>query len=155
IPGRSIPFRFRNGKSLKLEAQAIDIEKLFADIKAYLKSAPKSLDAMRIDIGQIGYRLVEQNQTQYLRERVAEWSLELQPRADHLTRKIDVALPLQKAGAYLVTAQLEHGNTSRIVLWIADTALVRKPLKDSSLYFVADAVDGHPIANANVEFFGY
>jgi alpha-2-macroglobulin len=154
-PGRSIPFRFRNGKLLTLEAQSIDVEKLLGDIKTYLKSGPKSLDASKIDIGQIGYRLVEQNQTQYLRERVAQWKLDLQPRPDHLDGQVDVALPLQKAGAYLVTARLDNGNTSRIVLWIADTALIRKPMKEGSLYFVADAVDGHPIANANVEFFGY
>ncbi len=47
------------------------------------------------------------------------------------------------------------GNTSKIVLWLADTAIVRKPMPDKSFYFVADAVTGAPIAKANVEFFGY
>lgn len=154
-PGRTVPFRFRNGKRLELEAHEIDIEKLLADLKAYLKSAPESLDWSKIDLGQIGYRLVEQNQTQYLRERVAQWSLDLEPRPEHLDRQIDVALPLQKAGAYLVTARLDGGNTSRIVLWIADTVLARKPMHSGALYFVADAVTGRPIAKANIEFFGY
>jgi uncharacterized protein YfaS (alpha-2-macroglobulin family) len=154
-PGRTIPFRFRNGQRLELEASAINIEKLFADMKAYLKSGPKPLDASKFDLSQIGYRLVEQNQAQYISERVAQWTLDLQPRPDHLDRQIDVALPLQKAGAYLVTARLDGGNTSRIVLWIADTALVHKPMRSGNLYFVADALTGRPITGANIEFFGY
>ncbi|HEV7999589.1 MAG TPA: MG2 domain-containing protein [Planctomycetaceae bacterium] len=154
-PGRTIPFRFRNGKRLELEAHAIKIEPLLDDVKVYLKSRPKSLDYSKINIGEIGYRLVEQNQTQYLGERVAQWKLDLEPRLEHLDRQIDVALPLQKAGAYLVTARLDGGNISRIVLWIADTALVHKPMRSGGLYFVADAVDGHPIAGANIEYFGY
>ncbi len=155
IGGRTIPFRFRNGKRLELEAHAIKIESLLGDVKAYLKSRPKSLDGSKINIAEIGYRLVEQNQTQYLGERVAQWKLDLQPRPEHLDRQIDVALPLQKAGAYLVTARVDGGNISRIVLWIADTALVHKPMRSGGLYFVADAVTGRPIANANIEFFGY
>jgi uncharacterized protein YfaS (alpha-2-macroglobulin family) len=155
IGGRTIPFRFRNGKRLELEAHAIKIESLLSDMKAYLKSRPKSLDYSKINIGEIGYRLVEQNQTQYLRERVAQWKLDLQPRPEHLDQQIDVALPLQRAGAYLVTARLDGGNTSRIVVWVADTALVRKPMRSGALYFVADAVSGRPIAKANIEFFGY
>ncbi|HEV3301484.1 MAG TPA: MG2 domain-containing protein [Planctomycetaceae bacterium] len=154
-PGRTVPFRFRNGKRLALEAHSIDIEKLISDVKAYLKSGPKPLDWSKIDLGQIGYRLVEQNQSQYLRERVAQWTLDLEPRPEHLDRQIDVALPLQKAGAYLVTARLDGGNMSRIVVWVADTALVRKPMRSGALYFVADAVSGRPIARANIEFFGY
>jgi uncharacterized protein YfaS (alpha-2-macroglobulin family) len=153
--GRNIPFRFRNAKRLELEAHEIDIEKLFADLKAYLKSRPKQLDWSKVDLGQIGYRLVDQNQTQYLRERVAQWSLELEPRPEHLDRQVDVALPLQKGGAYLVTARLAGGNTSRIVVWIADMALVHKPMHSGGQYFVADAVSGRPIGEANIEFLGY
>ena len=41
------------------------------------------------------------------------------------------------------------------MLWLADTAIVRKPMPDKSFYYVADAVTGAPIAKANVEFFGY
>jgi alpha-2-macroglobulin len=154
-PGRTIPFRFRNGKRLELEAHAINIEKLLSDLKAYLKSGPTSLDWSKIDLGQIGYRLVEQNQTQYLGERLAQSKLDLEPRPDHLDRQIDVAIPLQKAGAYLVTARLDGGNVSRIVLWIADSALVHKPMRSGALYFVADAVTGRPLTGVNIEFFGY
>ena len=70
-----------------------------------------------------------ENQSQYLGERVAQWSLTLQPRPSTSTAASKSRSPLQKAGAYLVTAKMAGGNTSRIVLWIADTAIVRKPLQ--------------------------
>ena len=60
--------------------------------------------------------------------------------------------PLQKPGAYLVSAKMENGNTSKIVVWVADTVIVRKQLSGKSLFYVADAVTGKPIANANLEF---
>ena len=60
--GRTVPFRFRNGKRLELEAHALNVEKLLADVKAYIKSRPKFLDMSKIDLGQIGYRLVVENQ---------------------------------------------------------------------------------------------
>ena len=81
--------------------------------------------------------------------------MELAPRENHFDKRITVTTPLQKAGAYLVTAKVEGGNTSKIIVWVADTAIVKKTLKDETLYFVADAVTGAPVAKANLEFFGY
>ena len=50
---------------------------------------------------------------------------------------------------------MSGGNTSYIVLWIDDTAIVKKPLSGKTFYYVADAVTGKPVAKANVEFFGW
>jgi hypothetical protein len=155
VAGRTIPFRFRNAKRLELEAAPINVEKLLGDLKAWLKSNPQRIEDSTIQLGQIGYRLVHENQIQYVGAPVARWHLDLEPRPDHLDHQIEVVLPLKRAGAYLVTAKLEGGNTSRIVLWLADMALVYKPMRAGGLYFVADAVTGRPIAGANIEFFGY
>ena len=108
-----------------------------------------------MNISEIGYRLVQENQEKYIGDEVARWKLDLEPRDKHFDKRITVTTPLQKAGAYLVTAKVADGNTSKIVLWLADTAIVRKPMPDKSFYFVADAVTGAPIAKANVEFFAY
>lgn len=153
--GATIDLRYRNGKQIALEAHAINIDKLLADVKAYLKAAPGQLDWQSINIQDIGYRLVAQGQTQYLGEKVASWSLDLQPKAEHYDSVMKIATPLQKAGAYLVTGTMKDGNVSRVIVWLADTALVRKPLENQSLYFVADAVTGQPVPKANVEFFGW
>jgi uncharacterized protein YfaS (alpha-2-macroglobulin family) len=59
-------------------------------------------------------------------------------------------------GAYLLTAAMDHGNSSNVVVWVADTVIIKKNLADQgTYYFVADAVDGRPIPNAVVELFGY
>lgn len=153
--GATIDLRYRNGSQVTLEAHAILVDKLLADVKTYLKSSPAQVDWQKINIQDVGYTLVTNNQTQYLGEKVATWSLDLNPKTDHYDSLVKIATPLQKAGAYLVTATMKDGNVSRVIVWLADTALVRKPLDGQSLYFVADAVTGQPIAKANVEFFGW
>ncbi len=153
--GATVDFRFRNAKQVSFEARAIKIDKLLDDVKAYLKSSPAQLDWQRFNIQDVGYRLVTENQTQYVGESVASWKLDLTPKAEHFDSVVKVATPLQKAGAYLLTGKLADGNLSRVVVWLADAALVRKPLDGQSLHFVADAVTGQPIAKANVEFFGW
>jgi len=153
--GASIEFRFRNAKHVDFTAQPVDVQKLLADIRTHLNSRPKQLDGDKLNIADIGYRLVQRNETEYVGEPVAKWEQKLDPRPKHFDRRITITTPLQTAGAYLVTAKVKDGNTCKIILWLADTAIVRKPMGDRSLYFVADAVTGAPLAKANVEFLGY
>ncbi len=153
--GATVDFRFRNAKSVEFVAHEVDVQTLLDDVKAYLKSKPKQLEWDQVNVSDIGYRLVQADQKKYIGAEVARWKLELQPREKHFDKRITVTTPLQKAGAYLVTANVADGNMSQIVLWLADTAIIRKPMPDKSFYFVADAMTGDPVAKANVEFFGY
>jgi len=154
--GATVEYRFRNAKKLRLTAHAIKVDKLLADTKEYLKSDPgRRIDYHKVNLGNIGYRLVHQNQAQYVGEQVAQWELDLKPRDNHWDSRITITTPLQKPGAYLVTANLQDGNTAKIVMWVADTSIVKKTLSGKNLYFVADAVTGKPIDGANLEFFGY
>ena len=153
--GASIEYRFRNGHTIELTAHEIDVQKLLDDIKAYLKSRPGELDWEKANIGDLGYRLVHQNQQRYRGAKAAEWKMVVKPRPAHFDKRVTVATPLQKPGAYLVEAKMQGGNTSFVVLWIDDTSIVRKQLDGKVYYFVADAVSGAPVAKANVEFFGY
>jgi len=151
----TLEYRFRNGRAVELTAHEINIEKLLGDIKAYLKSNPSRLDWRKLEIGNLGYRLIEENEKQYVGRKVAQWRLRLEPREKHFDKRVTISTPLQKPGAYLVTAKMEGGNTCFIVLWVDDTAIVRKTLSGSNYYFVADAVSGKPIPRANVEFLGW
>ncbi len=154
--GAEIGFRFRNGKLVKFDARAINVALLLDDVKAYFKSDPGNrIDWNKVNIADFGYRLVHENETKYLAEATASWELELQPRENHFDKRITVTTPLQKAGAYLVTATMADGNVSKIVLWVADTAIIQKQLNGKSLYFVGDAVNGAPLPGTNVEFFGW
>ncbi len=153
--GATVDFRFRNGKKVAFEAREIKVAKLLADVKQYLKSNPNQLEWPKLNIADLGHRLVQEKQEQYVGERVAQWDLELTPRPLHFDKRITVSTPLQKAGAYLLTAKLADGNTSQIIVWLEDTALVKKPLSKAMYYYVGDAASGAPIGKANVEFFGY
>jgi len=153
--GAKLDFRFRNGDSVQLEAREVNYQQLLKDVKAYLKSNPQKWDWDRVNIGNIGHRLVVENETKYLGKQVANWAVQLKPRAEHRDKRIEITTPLQKAGAYLLTAKMKGGNTSRIIVWLDDLAIVKKALDNEQWYFVADAQSGQPVPNAELEFFGY
>jgi hypothetical protein len=153
--GATVDYRFRNGDEVNFTAKEIDVPQLLDDVKAYLKSRPNQLDGNRINIGNLGYRLVHENEMKYARKEVASWTTRLDPREAHFDRRITVASPLTTPGAYLLTARMKDGNTSHVVLWVADTAIVKKPLDQKVYLFVGDAATGEPIPKANVEFFGW
>jgi uncharacterized protein YfaS (alpha-2-macroglobulin family) len=150
-----VDYRFRNGRKVSFEAHAIKVAKLLDDVKAYLKSNPGQLDWNTINVGNIGYRLVEQNQQQYLGDKAAAWDVDLKPRPQHVDDRVTITTPMDKPGAYLVTAKMKDGNVSRIIVWISDTVILKKQLDEKSYYYVADAVTGVPVPKADVEFFGW
>ena len=144
--GATVDFRFRNGRRVQFEAHEILFTKLLNDVKEYISSGPNQLDWQKIDISDIGSRLVALNQQQYLGRLgrpAGTWTSSRLP--GHFDRRITVTTPLQKAGAYLLTAQMEGGNTSQIVVWLDDTVIVKKPLEEKAYYFVADARTGQPV----------
>jgi hypothetical protein len=153
--GATIEYRYRNGTRVEFTARAIKIPELLADMKKYLQSQPKQLDWEQINLENLGHRLVVSGQEKYLGAETANWALELEPREAHFDRRVTVTTPLQKAGAYLLTAKMAKGNAHQVVVWLADTAIVKKPLENQALYYVADAVTGQPIPKCNVEFFGF
>ncbi|MDR0610633.1 MAG: alpha-2-macroglobulin, partial [Planctomycetaceae bacterium] len=151
---------FRNGKKVNLTAYEINVKKLIEDIKAYLQSKPQNLDGNKIQIDQIGRQLIQSNNKEnikekYLGKEVAKWSVELQPAEKHFSRATTISVPIQQAGAYLVRAEMENGNAQSAVLWLNDTAIVQKTMENGQLYFIADAETGEPIADADINFFGY
>jgi uncharacterized protein YfaS (alpha-2-macroglobulin family) len=153
--GARVDYRFRNGKRVEFTARPVKVRELLSDVKAYLKSSPDQLNWQQLNIENLGYKLVVEGQQKYLGEETARWSLDLNPATDHFDRRVTVTTPLQQAGAYLVTAKMDGGNEQRIVVWLADTAIVKKSLPQKALYYVADAVTGKPLPKMNVEFFGY
>jgi uncharacterized protein YfaS (alpha-2-macroglobulin family) len=154
--GAQVDFRFRNGGEVEFTAREILLEKLLTDVKDRIRKAGQQPQDWRwFSLEQLGWLLVHEKQEQYVGKEVARWTLSLDPLPDHFDRRITVTTPLQKAGAYLLTARMKNGNTSHVVVWLADTALVYKPMDRAAWYFVADARTGQPISRANVEFFGF
>ena len=150
-----VDYRFRNGKKVHFEATEIKVSQLLEDVKKYLKNAGGMVNWEETNISDLGYRLVTKGDTRYLGEKVATWSLDLKPRPEHVDARVTVTTPMHKPGAYLVEAKMENGNVSRIIVWVADTVLVKKQLDNQAWYYVADAVTGAPVDKADVEYFGW
>ena len=153
--GAKLGYVFRNGSHLNLTARKVKFQELLADVKAYLKSNPESLDWQKANIAHLGYQIAEKDMAKYIGEEVAKWEIDLEPRKAHWDRRIDISTPLQTAGAYFVEAALKDGNKVGCIVWITDTAIVSKQGTNEQQYFVVDAKTGAPVAKANMEFFGY
>jgi uncharacterized protein YfaS (alpha-2-macroglobulin family) len=153
----SVEYRYRNGNRVEFEAYRIKVSKLLQDVKAYILSNPRRLEWRKVNFNHIGWRLVHANEKKYIGQKTAAWGLDLEPDERHWDRHltINTSAALKKAGAYLLLAKMNNGNTARIIIWVSDTAIVKKPLKRQVLYYVADAVSGQPLAGADIEFFGY
>ncbi len=146
---------FRNGNHVHFEAFEIDVQKVLNDVKAYLKTRPGQIDWQAVNIDNLGYRLVEQNQQQYVIRQAAKWEMELKPREKHFDKRVKVDLPIKAPGAYLIVGKMDGGNTTRVILWEADTVIAKKNLDGGAYYFLADAVTGAPIGKTKLDFFGY
>src|SRR4051794_35759380 len=152
----SVGFLFRNGNKVTFTAHQVKVPELLADVKDYLKNrGTAQLNWEQLDVQNVGYRLIERGQAKYIGEQVAQWDMPLEPRDKHFDKRITVKTPLTKAGAYLVTSKVDGGNESRVILWLADSVILKKPLDGGTWYYVADAKTGTPLAKANLEFFGY
>lgn len=152
--GAELEYRFRNGEQVEFTARKVKVRELLDDVKQHLKSNPQDFVWDDVQLGNIGYRIVEKNQQKYLGEEVARWTVDLKPRDNHWDKLERISTPLTKAGAYFVTAKMKGGNEHRVIVWLTDTAIVKKPLEGKALYYVADAVTGKPLPKMNVAFFG-
>lgn len=150
-----IQFRFRNARTISLEAIEINVPKLLADVRKYLKDNPGRLEYEKININDIGQRILNKNQEIYLGKKVANWEQKLEPRPAHNDARVGIDLPKLPAGAYFLVAKLEGGNTSRIVVWLNDLAIVKKSIDGKGYYFVCDSVTGLPEESAKLDFFGW
>ena len=146
---------FRNAKKISLSARKVDVTKLLADTEAYLRGEPQEQDWQKTNVAAIGQRLLEKDGEKYLSKPVAEWSQDLEPRANHWDKRVEVPTPLKEAGAYLVEGTFEGGNKTRALLWLEGLVIVKTMQANAAHYFVADAVTGAPVAGATMKFFGY
>lgn len=150
-----IQFRFRNARTISLEAIEINVPRLLADVRKYLKDNPGRLEYEKININDIGQRILNKNQEIYLGKKVANWEQKLEPRPAHNDARVGIDLPKLPAGAYFLVAKLEGGNTSRILVWLNDLAIVKKSIDGKGYYFVCDSVTGLPEESAKLDFFGW
>jgi len=148
-------FTFRNANSVQFEAQEINVPRLLAQIVEYVKSNPSTLDWNKVDLGHIGYKIVNENKSDLLTGEKISWAEDLKPRPGHFDTRTTIKSKLSGAGAYLITSTVKGGNKDHIVVWLNDAVIIKKPLRDGGLFFVADALTGQPMPEATLKFFGY
>ncbi len=154
---------FRNAKQAEFTAHRVDTEKFFTDVKNFYRTQRPDERATfggrknryPPSIEQPNELFTELQPERYIAAKQAEWKLDLQPPDHHWERRINIATPLQQAGLYVVTTKLDGNFTARCLVWINDTAIVRKQLDQKLMYHVADARTGLPRVNTDVEFFGF
>lgn len=151
----TIGYRFRNGKKVSFEVREIDLDALAADIRAHIDSGPGRLDSDRVNLERIGNRLARGEARKYLGRQPVCWDTALRPLDGHLDRTVAVTAPLSESGAYWITARMQEGNTSHVLLWVQDTVVLRKPVDGGTWFAVLDALTGRPLSGAKVDFFGY
>lgn len=150
----SVPFVFRNAESVNCELHRIKLDLLVSDIFEHIESNPKELDWSKINVGSVGQQLVQQEKKRYLGEKLESWEVKLDPRKGHWDTRTSIKVPTSNAGAYLLKARLEDGNTSWIVVWISDTVLLRHQTKEDSVFYLGDS-DGATGVAGEIEFLGF
>ncbi len=164
VNAASFDLIYRNATGVEFTVRAIDTEALLNGIQKLLKRNPSTIDWWKLQVENLGYRIAEGDGHRYLKDKVAVWREELQPRENHFDARKTITAPAPlPPGAYQIAAKADDGNEARAIIWIADTVLMRKTLtlKDNKntdaqeLIIVLDAETGEPVPNAELEIFAW
>ena len=150
-----LPLVFRNATKIALTAAPVDMDAVVNDTLAYLRSNPRELDWQRLNPSQIASRLIAGDAAKYLGKPVANWTADLAPRDKHRDTRANLEVPLDQAGAWWITGDVEGGNSFHTLIWIVDSVLVQNDVGGKKQWWVADAASGAPVVGSVIEFFGY
>ena len=148
-------YTFRNTKSVTLVVKKVDLTKMVNNLWKHIEANPTKLDYNLTRWGSLGNTLVNTSRKKYVGKEIGRRTHKLKPRANHWDANTSLSVPVKKAGAYLVSAELENGVTTHTVVWLDATAIVKKDVKGGELFYVADAVTGKAVPSTKIEFFGY
>jgi len=150
-----IPLVFRNATGITLTAAPVDMDAVLADTIAYLKSNPKELQWDRVNPSYIARQLIDEKKSKYIGEISATWKTGLTPRDLHRDTRTQLDVPIKQSGAWWITGKIDNGNEFHTLVWIIDSVLVQRSVGGQLQWWVADADTGAPVAQADIEFFGY
>jgi hypothetical protein len=151
----SLPLVFRNASAIKLSAAPVDMDAVIRDIAAYLKNNPSEIDWQRLDPSAIARRLITGDAAKYIGKPTSNWDAKLTPRENHRDTRAELEVPISQAGAWWISGNLENGNSFHTLVWVIDSVLVQNNVAGQMQWWVADAATGAPVADAEIEFFGY
>ena len=149
-----LPLVYRNASRIKLTASPVDMDAVIQDTITYLKSNPRELDWERLNPSQIARRLITK-EGKYIGKPAATWETPLTPGEKHRDTRTDIEVPLDIAGAWWISGEVEGGNSFHTLVWIVDSVLVQNDVAGKKQWWVADAASGAPVVDSEIEFFGY
>ncbi|MFH5806092.1 MG2 domain-containing protein [Alienimonas sp. DA493] len=150
----TVSLTYKNAEKATLRAYRVDERQWFADAVRELTGPEASAenDAPRGDLLNEWWPA----KSKYVGEPIGEWTVELDPPADHTPARRTIETPLTDAGLYFVTAELPNGRTYGVAVQRADLAIAVKPLVGSrALWVVTDAATGAPVEGVKLDLLGY
>ncbi len=150
-----LPLVFRNASKIKLTAARVDMEAVFRDTLDFLKSKPAELDEQRLNPSQIASRLIQDQPSRFISPVSVTWESRLTPRDSYRNTRVEIEAPLDRAGAWWVSGEMETGNLFHTLVWVVDSVLVQNDVGGNKQYWVADAASGAPLPESEIEFIGY
>lgn len=150
-----LPLVFRNATGITLTAALVDMEEVLKDTLEYLKSNPGEMDHERMDPSRIASLLISGKRGKYIGKVEQEWEAKLAPRDKYRETRTELEVPVSKGGAWWITGKIADGNEFHTLVWIVDSVLVQRSTGGRLQWWVADAEGGAPLADCDIEFFGF
>jgi alpha-2-macroglobulin len=152
-----VNLKFRNADEISCKLTKVKIENFIEDIKKNLKDPVKRKEMFKLGYQpqQVGNWLLKKQGERYLGKEVEEWNEVLKPLGKHFDKTIQLKLPVSEAGVYFLEVTAKDGNTSRIIVWLSNTAIIERDANGGKLYIVTDALTGRPLDYCRLKFFGY
>jgi len=155
----TINVNYRNTTEITFTAYELDMEKVIADVKDYIKGNDinnLAYEEYAVDLTTIGNRIIHKNTDKYFKGNPIVFKEKFSPPKDHSDTYKTVIAPITKPGTWYITAQAKNGNKVAILANIADILLLEQKLEDKKVFFyAADPNNGKGIDGVNIELFGY
>jgi len=152
-----VNLKFRNTAEISYKITKVKIDSFIADMKKYLKDPGKRREMFKFGYNaeNVGNWLLNKEGERYLGKKVYEWDKVLKPLEQHFDKIVPLKLPVREAGVYLLEVSAKNGNTSRIILWLTNTAIIERDANGGKLFIVTDALTGKPLDFCRLKFFGF
>ncbi len=157
----SILFAYRNATTAKITAQEVNA-KLWQQerINKILntETAPKTVNNRNMLEYPEEFRqnLIENPAyARYLGKIYTGNTVKLTPGDQHLNQTVNLPVPTQKAGWYLLTVELNDGKKIHRLITLHDLMLVRRSVPDGNMWYLTDAKTGAPVQGANIQMLRY
>ena len=148
-----VDFQFRNAPRVNLKLYRLDMPGILQECKKRILKGDRHDLNYRFE--HLGSWLLDKNGSKYIKEKVREWDVVLEPLPNYRDRITTFEVAVPSPGAYWLVAELPGGQLSRIPLLAEQYQLLMKPLQNEVLWQLVQAGNGAPVAEANVEIFAW